>query len=289
MTDNFESKKNFQAGTYTAVICGVLLLIFLFVRWSLPPIPEPPVEEGIEVNLGSSDQGFGDDQPMEPGSPAPVEQNTFTPPPPTPTPDAPDKDVEADDAPNDPVEVKKPEVTKPVIKKVPEKATVKTPPAKKPVETPPAPTPPKPKATMRGIGGTGTGGNEADSYKKGGNQGIAGGNGDQGRPGGNPNSDNYTGGGRGNGGVTISKGLQGRRITGLPSFKDDFNENATVYVDIRVDETGRVVSATFQPRGSTTSEAQYKSIAIQKAQQVKFSGGEGESVGTLRFNFKVQN
>lgn len=141
---------------------------------------------------------------------------------------------------------------------------------------------------MRGVGGTGTGGNEADSYKKGGNQGVAGGTGDQGRPGGNPNSDNYTGGGRGNG-VTISKGLQGRRITGLPSFKDDFNENATVFVDIRVDENGRVISATFQPRGSTTSEAQYKSIAIQKAQQVKFSGGEGESVGTLKFNFRVQN
>jgi hypothetical protein len=288
MTDNFEAKKNMKAGTYTAIICGALLLIFLFVRWSMPPIPEPPVEEGIEVNLGSSDQGFGDDQPFEPGSPAPAEQAAYTPPPPTPTPEAPDKEVEADDAPSDPVEVKKPEVTKPEVKKVPEKATVKTPAVKKPVEAPPAPTPPKPKATMRGVGGTGTGGNEADSYKKGGNQGVAGGTGDQGRPGGNPNSDNYTGGGRGNG-VTISKGLQGRKITGLPSFKDDFNENATVYVDIRVDENGRVVSATFQPRGSTTSEAQYKSIAIQKAQQVKFSAGEGESVGTLKFNFRVQN
>lgn len=288
MTDNFESKKNVQAGTYTAIICGALLLIFLFVRWSLPPIPEPPIEEGLEVNLGSSDQGFGDDQPFEPGSPAPAEQAAYTPPPPTPSPEAPDKDVEADDAPSDPVEVKKPEVTKPEVKKVPEKATVKTPPAKKPVEAPPAPAPPKPKATMRGIGGTGTGGNEADSYKKGGNQGIAGGTGDQGRPGGNPNSDNYTGGGKGNG-VTISKGLSGRKITGLPSFKDDFNENAIVYVDIRVDENGRVISATFQPRGSTTSEAQYKSIAIQKAKQVKFSAGEGESVGTLKFNFRVQN
>ena len=120
MTENFESKKNMQAGTYTAIICGALLLIFLFVRWSLPPIPEPPVEEGIEVNLGSSDQGFGDDQPFEPGSPAPAEQASYTPPPPTPTPDAPDKEVEADDAPSDPVEVKKPEVTKPVVKKVPE-------------------------------------------------------------------------------------------------------------------------------------------------------------------------
>ncbi|WP_127125628.1 hypothetical protein [Pseudoflavitalea rhizosphaerae] len=288
MTENFESKKNMQAGTYTAIICGALLLIFLFVRWSLPPIPEPPVEEGIEVNLGSSDQGFGDDQPFEPGSPAPAEQASYTPPPPTPTPDAPDKEVEADDAPSDPVEVKKPEVTKTAVKKIPEKATVKTPPVKKPVEAPPAPAPPKPKATMRGIGGTGTGGNEADSYKKGGNQGVAGGTGDQGRPGGNPNSDSYTGGGRGNG-ITVSKGLNGRRPISLPSFTDDFNENATVYVDIRIDETGKVISATFQPKGSTTLEAKYKSIAIEKAKKVKFNSGDGESVGTLKFNFRVQN
>lgn len=56
--------------------------------------------------------------------------------------------------------------------------------------------------------------------KKVGNQGIAGGKGDQGRPGGDPDSKNYTGGGRGNSGVSISKGLQGRRITGTPSLKE---------------------------------------------------------------------
>lgn len=290
MTDNFESKKNLQAGTYTAVICGVLLLIFLFVRWSLPPIPEPPVEEGIEVNLGSSDQGLGDDQPMEPGPPAPAEQTAYTPPPAANTPDDNVKDDPEENDDKEAVEVKKPIVVpKPNATKKPEKEVVKALPTKKPVETPPAPVPPKPKATMKGMSGTGTGGNEADSYKKGGNQGVAGGTGDQGRPGGNPNSDNYTGGGRGSGGVSISKGLQGRRITALPSFKDDFNENNKVYVDIRVDESGKVVSAVFQPRGSTTTEAQFKSIAVQKALQVKFSPSGQESVGTLMFNFKVSN
>lgn len=287
MQDNFESKKNMQAGSYTALICGALLLLFIFVRWSLPPAPEPVVEDGLEVNLGSSDMGMGDDQPFEPGSPAPAEQQSYTPPAPTPvheevareTPD--DNDPEA-------AEVKKPTITRPDAKTTSEKDVVKSKPVAKPVEAPPAPPAPKAKAVFKGVNGTGTGGNEADTYKKGGNQGVAGGKGDQGRPGGNPDSDNYKGGGNGSG-VAISRGLTGRRITAMPSFTDDFNENAKVSIDIKVDENGKVVSAVFQPRGSTTSDAAMIEIAKRKAMQVKFNAGESESAGTIQFNFKLRN
>ncbi len=291
MTDNFESKKNVQAGTYTIIVCAALLIIFLFVRWSLPLPPVPPADEGIEVNLGSSDQGLGDDQPFEPGQPAPANQPVYTPPAAAPTPPDNVKEPETDDKDADAPPIKKPEVTKPKATKLPEKEVVKNKPVAKPkpVENPVPPLP-KPKAQMKGLSGTGTGGNDADSYKKGGNQGIAGGHGDQGRPGGDPNSGNYTGnGGRGNSGVTISRGLQGRRFTSLPSFTDDFNENAKVAVDIRVDESGKVVSAEYQPRGSTTSDASMKAIAIRKAMQIKFNSGGDESVGTLIFNFKLRN
>ncbi|WEK34813.1 MAG: hypothetical protein P0Y53_20185 [Candidatus Pseudobacter hemicellulosilyticus] len=289
MAENFESSKNVKAGGYTAAVCAVLLVIFLFVRWSLPALPQPPVDEGIEVNLGSSDQGFGDDQPFEPGSPAPASAAAYTPPAAAPTPDDNVKDVETDDN-NDPdaPEIKRPTITKPKATKVPEKDVVKSKPTAKPAPPTPAPPVQRPKATMKGVGGTGTGGNEADSYKKGGNQGVAGGTGDQGRPGGNPDSDNYTGGGgTGKSGVSISRGLQGRRFTSLPSFTDDFNQNAKVAVDIKVDESGKVISATYQPRGSTTADASMKAIAIRKAQQIKFNAGGDESTGTLIFNFKL--
>lgn len=290
MADNFDSKKNVKAGSYTAIVCAVLLVLFLFVRWSLPVLPEPPVEEGIEVNLGSSDQGLGDDQPFEPGSPAPANQPVYTPPAATPTPDDNVKDVETDDNDPDAPEIKKATVTKPDATKLPEKDVVKSKPTTKPAPPTPAPPVQRPKATMKGIGGTGTGGNEADSYKKGGNQGIAGGVGDQGRPGGNPDSDNYTGnGGTGKSGVSISRGLQGRRFTSLPSFTDDFNQNAKVAIDIKVDESGKVVSATYQPRGSTTADANMKQIAVRKALQVKFNAGSTESTGTLIFNFTLHN
>ena len=292
MNDHFESQKNIKASSYTALICGLLLALFLFVKWTLPDIPPPPVEEGIEVNLGNSDKGLGTDQPFLPGKPSPSDRQAYTPPKQTVAENNDVKDVETDDKDPDAPAVIKPVVTKPNATKVPEKDIVKSPPVKNPQPvTTPAPPAPRPKAVFKGVNGSGTGGNEADSYKKGGNEGIAGGTGDQGRPGGNPDSKNYDGpgGGRGSSGVSISKGLQGRRITGLPSFEDDFNENAKVAVDIRVDETGRVVSAIYQPRGSTTSNASLTSIAKRKALQVKFNSGGEESVGTLIFNFKLRN
>jgi len=291
MQDQFETRKNVKAGTYTALICGALVTILLFVRWTMPEIPPAPVDEGIEVNLGNSDFGQGHDQPFNPGQPAPSRAEAYIPPPkPTVSEPEPVKEVTTDYKATDAPEIKKPTVVKPEAKKIPEKEVAKTTPKK--VEQPvtnPAPPAPRPKAQMKGVAGTGTGGNDADSYKKGGNEGIAGGNGDQCRPGGDPDSKNYTGGGHGNSGVSISRGLEGRKFTRLPSFQDEFNENAKIAVDIRVDAQGNVVSAVYNPRGSTTAEADMKDIAIRKALQCKFNVGGDESSGTIIFNFKLRN
>lgn len=292
MAANFESQKNIKAGSYTLLICICLLIMFFFVKWSAHTFPQPALEEGIEVNLGSSDAGLGTDQPYEPGSPAPREQQKYTPPKATVTENTPAKEVETnDDNKEDAPVVKKPPVVKPEATKIAEKEVVKTPAAKAtlPVENP-APVVTKPKAVFKGATGTGTGGNEADTYKKGGSEGIAGGKGDQGKPGGDPNSKNYEGnGGRGNSGVSISRGLQGRRFTSLPSFEDEFNENAKIAINIRVDESGKVIAAVYEPRGSTTSDATLKSIATRKAMQIKFNTGSEETSGTIIFNFKLRN
>ncbi|MEP7258676.1 MAG: hypothetical protein ABI687_09810 [Flavitalea sp.] len=291
MADSFETQKNIKASGYTALICAMLLCIFLFVKWTLPAIPPPPDEEGIEVNLGNSDQGMGNDQPFLPGKAAPEDKQAYVAPKPTPAPPEAAKDFETDDKDKDAPELTKPPVTTPKAIKIPEKEPVKSKPVKnpEPVEAP-APVPPKPKAVFKGVNGTGTGGNEADNYKKGGNQGIAGGTGDQGRPAGNPDADNYSGpGGTGNSGVNKLRGLSGRNIIRRPSFEDDFNENAKVAVDIKVDPGGSVISVEYQPRGSTTSDPSLIAIAIRKAKQVKFNTGDDESSGTLQFNFKLKN
>jgi outer membrane biosynthesis protein TonB len=291
MADNFESQKNIKASGYTLMICTLLLILLIYISWTLPVQLPPVVEDGIEVNLGNSDQGLGNDQPYLPGQPASESKEKYTPPKQAAVEKEPVKDVETDDNNKEeaPV-VKKAVVTKPNATKIPDKEVVKVraKPVKQP-ETTPTPPKPHPKAQMGALKGTGTGGNDADDYKPGGDQGIAGGHGDQGKPGGNPNSTNYTGGGHGNSGVAISRGLAGRHITGYPSFTDDFNENAKVAVDIHVDGNGNVIDADYQPRGSTTSDASMKAIALRKAKQVKFNGGGDESVGTIIFNFKIHN
>jgi hypothetical protein len=291
MADHFESQKNVKAGGYTLLICVVLLLLFIFIAWTNPAPPPPVVEDGIEVNLGNSDKGLGTDQPYLPGKPSAEDKEKYTPPKQAVVEKEPVKDVETNDKDKEDAPViKKAVVTKPNASKLPDKEVVRV--KAKPVKVPetlPTPPKPKPKAVFHGVNGTGTGGNEADDYKPGGNQGIAGGRGDQGAPGGNPNSNNYTGGGRGNSGVSISKGLGGRKITGTPVFTDEFNENAKVAVDVHVDGNGNVTEAEYQLMGSTTSASNFKEIARRKAKQVKFNATGEESVGTITFNFKVHN
>jgi len=286
----FESRKNRRAGLYTLFICGSLFLLLFLISWTLPFNPPAPVEEGLEVNLGNSDQGLGSDQPFLPNDPSKQDQEKYTPPKTVAATKEALKDVETDDKDPDPAPaVKQPPVTKPDATKIPDKdLAVKTP--KKVVQPAvnPTPAPPKPKAVFNGVKGDGSGGNDADHFKPGGNQGIAGGKGDQGAPGGDPNSTNYTGGGHGNG-IAIARGLQGRRISSTPSFTDEFNENAKIAVDIHVDATGNVISAEYQAHGSTTSDANLKAIAIRKAHQVKFNSGAEESSGTLIFVFKLKN
>ena len=292
MQDQFESKKNVKAGTYTLIICGGILCVLLFIRWTLPSLPPPSLDEGIEVNLGSSDMGLGDDQPFLPGKPSPNDQQAYVPPKAVVAPPEPVKDIETDDKTEDAPEIKKPPVVKPKPEatKIPEKDVVKNTPKKvdQPV-TNPTPPVPKPKAQMKGASGTGTGGNDADSYKKGGNQGVAGGTGDQGRPGGDPDSKNYTGGGTGNSGVSISRGLQGRKMLKYPSLQDEFDENGKIAVDITVDGQGHVISANYQPRGSTTSDANMKEIALREARKTPWNATGQESSGTIIFNFKLKN
>ena len=119
--NEFESKKNIQASGYTSVICILLAVIFLFVKWTLPTIPPPPIEEGIEVNLGNSDQGLGEDQPFLPGKPAPADARDYTPPKATVAVNNDVKDVETDDR-----DEEAPSIVKPaVVNRKPKKFLIK--------------------------------------------------------------------------------------------------------------------------------------------------------------------
>lgn len=293
MSASFEKEKNLKASAYTAMVCALVFLVFFFLQWTLPQIPPPDFGEGIEVNLGNSETGEGDIAPQLPGEPSATEDSRSAPPRSQSEPGNQPK-IQADeyddgDAPS----LNKPE--KAVVK------PVNTPPANTRKINPtsvnsPTPAPPKPKALFKGGTSTATSGNRADSYNGVQNQGIAGGKGDQGNPNGNPNSDSYQGnaasgrgGSGGSGGVSIRSGLDGRRITRLPSFEDEFNENAKVAVDITVDKAGNVIQAVVNQRGTTTTNQAIRNIALRKARSLKLNSGTAEEqTGTLVFNFKLR-
>ena len=284
MSDVFERQNRTKASAITAgVTAGLALLLFL-IKWPIPTVPPPVADEGIEINLGSSDAGFGSDQPKLPGEPAPAQQVAYTPPQATtstPSHTEAVKDVETDDKASDAPVITKPAHPKPNATKIDEQSKpVKTKPAPQPVAETPAP--PRPKAVLgHTVGGTGNGGNGADDYSRGGNQGVAGGVGDQGRPGGNPNGTAYTG---------TPKNF-GMKVLSIPSqsFEDDFNQNAKIAVEIVVDEGGRISSAVLTSKGSTgTATPQMKATALRLARQLKMGSSDGGQKGIVVFDFKVR-
>lgn len=285
MSNQAENKRRIVAGYYTLGISVAILFFLLLVGWTIPQPVEPIINDGIEVNLGNSDFGKGDIAPSTPGEPAPEvkEAKVSTPPPSQPAPQPEDKS-EADE--NDPTPAITKTVEKPKHKIIPNN----NPPVEKPVvtKTPPAPPQPKPKATMGNYaGGNGKGGNNGDAFNNVKNQGIAGGNGDQGKSNGNPKSDNYNGnGGTGKGGVTVVRG--NRTVVRATRLEGDFNQSATLYIDVQVDANG---TGTFLRVTKGINLGQYTSIIRQRlaSRDIMFNSGGDESVVNIRVDFKAGN
>ncbi len=280
-TAEFERQKNVKASVYTACITILIFLIFIWVKMTIPKQEEPLVEEFMEVNLGSGDQGFGTDQPLLPGDPAPAMQASYTPPQAVQSREESVRDISSEDNSPQAPTVIKPAVSSPTATKTnAESKSVK--PSNNTTQPVVTQAPPQPRAVLgRTTGGNGNGGNGADTYKSGGNEGVAGGTGDQGRAGGDPNGRNYSG-------TPKNFGVQ---VLNIPnqSFEDDFNRDAKVAMDIMVDAGGKVTSATYQPRGSNTSDRKYLDIARRSAFQLKtFGASSGGQKGTVVFNFKVK-
>ncbi|MFZ9263230.1 MAG: hypothetical protein ACO3AA_07850 [Chitinophagaceae bacterium] len=254
------SNKNLKASAYTTLVLILLGLLFFFVSWT-PPVHEAPKEiETIEVELGDAPEGSGSESEgrvAAESNPIPITENITTP--------STEKSIETSEV----------DKEAPAIATKPKVETKKAVPV---VETPP----PTPKYIYKGQGtrekGEGTG-----DEGKGNSQGL--GN-SQGQGTGNEGQ------GIGSGGLSIVRGLQGRKISRFPSFVDEFNENAKVAVDVRVDQNGNVIGANIQPRGTTTANSSIKNIALQKAKLLKFTAnpdGADEEVGTVVFVFRVRD
>lgn len=109
--------------------------------------------------------------------------------------------------------------------------------------------------------------------------------GDQGALDGDKNSDNYKGGGAGNG-LTFS--LSGRSMISSPQIQDASQEVGKVVVDIIVDRSGKVLRATPGARGSTTTSTHLYKKAKDAALKTKFNANTEaaeEQKGQMTFIF----
>lgn len=291
MSASFEARKNSQATMITAGFAGLMLLLMFMLKWAIPVIEHPPVDQGILVDLNIPEEempttringGGGGGNPVQATEPAGIAQHS--PPQPGTQDDA--KDVEEDPNEKTSPAILKPDNPKPKATKLNEnKSLVKT----EPKPDPPPPAPPKPKAVLgRTTTGTGSGGGAADNYDRAGGTGtgygVGNGSGTGGGTGTGYGGGNGSGGGTGTG-PRVTSG--DRRVVGSYSFQGDL-EKATVFAFVKVspDGVGEFVGIA---KGSTASNASYKNAIIQYLRSMKFNRSDHESMVTVQFNFKVNN
>ena len=256
--------------------CIIIAIITIFGFSTPLPLPE---EEGILINFGTEDLGFGDIEPayVETSEEAFPEQQ-------------PEEYVPASDDIEEIVTQDFEEA--PSIKE--EKVVTEKPAEEKevtdiPTETEENETTPEvveerevnERALYKGKTRT-------DDASEG--EGITQGDGNQGSITGSPDTDNYsTGLSQGSGGVEFS--LAGRNPLFLPKPKYEYQVEGKVVVEIRVDRDGNVTYARAGVKGSTTNDENLIKAAREAAMKAKFDvkpDAAYTQTGTITYHFILQ-
>ncbi len=117
-----------------------------------------------------------------------------------------------------------------------------------------------------------------------GNTGIAG---NQGDPNGDPDASVLEGISTGSG--VVGGGLGDRGVKYFPKVKDRTQKSGIVVIDVCVNQAGKVVSARYTQRGSTTTDKRLREIAIKNAKRFQFTDSDiDKQCGTITFNFKLE-
>ena len=256
----------------TTVFHGIILVIVIFFGFIVPD--PPPDEEGILINFGTDDSGFGDIEPMYSET---VEQ---APPPPqeASTPVESTEEILSQDFEDAPVVEAQEEVRQEEVKDTPAEEVVA-----EAEETPPPPKEEPPKVNERALY---TG--RANTDKTSGSEGIAEGEGNQGSPGGSPDSDNYL---DGLGGRGINFSLAGRNPVSLPEPDYNVQEDGKVVVKIRVNREGVVTWAEAGVQGSNTLNKELLEAAKKAALKARFNrstDAASTQQGTITYHFILQ-
>lgn len=256
-----EEKKSFAI---TSIIFVILLVLFFYL--GLTSL-DPPPENGIAINFGTTEQGSGNIQPTEAIQSAPkaaaAKQAT-----------AADDNVLSQDI-EEAVVMKKTEKTQP--KKETTKEEIKP----KPKENP------KPSKSTSDALSSLINGPKSDGKAQGaeGNDNVAG---DKGSLNGNPYANSYygSGGGSGNG---SGWGLNGRQISSRGKEVQKCNEFGTVVVQITVNRNGNVIAAKYT-KGTTNTNPCLIEPALATARKYKWQPdpkAPETQIGFITVNFKL--
>ncbi len=245
----------------------LLLLLFFLFRFGYNKPPEPLVGDGLEVNIGSSDDGSGNDQPLSKRKPGEYEstvqyqhQEAKSPLP---------QNLSSSDDPNA------------VGVSQSKNPTDANNPTNDPNQAKPENTP-VPKNVYNGT--PGEGGNGANAERNGSNEGNGHGPGDKGVEGGTDGAPNYTG-TPGVGG-NIGHNLAGRDIY-PKKFEAEFHEGGTVVIRVTVNKDGSIASSYIK----SASNPELTKIAQEKLKTVHFSksmGNDPQQFGDITIVFKTR-
>jgi colicin import membrane protein len=286
------------------VIHLVIFLLLILVSFAVPPPPENG--EGILVNFGTDETGFGEIEPSPPAiqketSSLPVAQKETSPPPSTTAKKTEEESLLTQNTEDSP-EVKKidPEVEKKRHEKIEadkkikdqleaeriikEKEEIE----KKRIEAEQQRQTDIMNRTKNALANAKNSGTTSTS------EGIAGGLGNQGDPRGSVDSKvRGEGGGLGNSGSGlgdkgISYELQGRGFQKLPKPKYEYQDEGRVVVEVSVDRSGKVIQAVPGIKGSTTLDEYLLKVAKEAAMEATFESKPDAPLfqkGTITYNF----
>ncbi|MGM0933430.1 MAG: energy transducer TonB [Bacteroidota bacterium] len=268
-----ETKHEKKSFAITVVLHVLLIILMLFLGFKYL---DPPPENGIAINFGTSEVGAGENQPTEPIESAP--QQTTAPEPVSQPEPVIEEEVVTQQIEEAPVIEKKKE-PQPVKKETPEKPK-EQPPAEKPEPKPDKSTTDAMSSILNGPerSGSETGGEGDDNQA-----------GDKGSPDGDPNANSYYGNGTGIDGDGNYR-LGGRRALNKEKFVQDCNESGIVVVRIEVNRSGQVINATPGVKGTTNSASCLTEPAKRAAMATRFNSDENapsRQVGTIIYNFKL--
>ena len=256
-----EEKKSFAI---TSIIFVILFVLFFYL--GLTSL-DPPPENGIAINFGTTDFGSGNIQPTEAIQSAPKATAA--------------KEAAAS---NDDVlsqDIEEAVVIKEAKKIQPTKQTAKEEVKPKPKEIP------KPSKSTSDALSSLINGPKSDGKAQGGegNDNIAG---DKGSPNGNPYANSYYGSGSGSGNGS-GWGLNGRSISSRGKEVQKCNEFGTVVVQITVNRNGNVIAAKYI-KGTTNTNPCLVEPALATARKYKWqpdSKAPETQVGFITVNFKI--